>query len=385
MKNKKFFGPTIVITSSILLTIMLIAIRPEATPVQRQYVPPLVETLVIEPQNVQVTVKSQGEVIPRTEINLTSEISGRVLWTSEKLSEGATFSQGDTLLRLDPRDYELALIAAESNLSQSRVALSREQAESELAKTEWDRLGDGEASELALRKPQLAQAKALLAASEAAYEQASRNLDRSVILAPFPGRVRRKNTDMGAVVTPGTLLAVIYAIDYVEVRLPIANKDLTFLNIPFDGNLIEADKQPEVILSTDLGGNNYTWKGTIVRSEAEIDPRTRMLSVVARIPDPYAFSEKGIPLKVGLYVNAKIEGKKLRDIVILQRNVIHVNNMVWVMNEEGILSKRAINVIRQDENMAFVQGGLRFGDEILISRLGVIVDGMQVRTTLEGN
>ncbi len=151
MKNKKFFAPTIVIVSSILLAALLIAIRPEAKPMQRQYVPPLVETLVVTPQDIQVTVKSQGEVIPRTEINLTSEIAGRVFWTSEKLSEGATFSQGDTLLRLDPRDYELALIAAESNLSQAQLALSREEAESELAKTEWKRLGGGQASELALR------------------------------------------------------------------------------------------------------------------------------------------------------------------------------------------------------------------------------------------
>ncbi|MBH30403.1 MAG: efflux transporter periplasmic adaptor subunit [Candidatus Marinimicrobia bacterium] len=385
MKNKKFFGPTIVITSSILLTIMLIAIRPEATPVQRQYVPPLVETLVVEPQNVQVTVKSQGEVIPRTEINLTSEISGRVLWTSEKLSEGATFSQGDTLLRLDPRDYELTLIAAESNLSQSRVALSRERAESELAKTEWERLGGGEASELALRKPQLAQARAQLAASEAAYEQASRNLSRSVIFAPFAGRVRRKNTDIGAVVAPGSPLATIYAIDYVEVRLPIANKDLAFLNISLDGNLIPAVQQPEVVLSTNLGGKYYSWKGTIVRSEAEIDPRTRMLSVVARVPNPYAFSQEGIPLKVGLYVNAAIKGKKLRDVVILPRHVVHDQNLVWVKNKEGILTKREISIIRVDENKAFIGKGLNFGNEILISRLGVIVDGMQVRTNVGNN
>jgi RND family efflux transporter MFP subunit len=385
MKNKKFFAPTIVIVSSILLAALLIAIRPEAKPMQRQYVPPLVETLVVTPQDIQVTVKSQGEVIPRTEINLTSEIAGRVFWTSEKLSEGATFSQGDTLLRLDPRDYELALIAAESNLSQAQLALSREEAESELAKTEWKRLGGGQASELALRKPQLAQARAQLAASGAAYEQASRNLSRSVIVAPFSGRVRQKNTDIGAVVAPGSPLATIYGIDYVEVRLPIANKDLAFLNISLDGNLIPALEQPEVVLSTNLGGKNYSWKGTIVRSEAEIDPRTRMLSVVARVPNPYVFSQEGIPLKVGLYVNAAITGKKLRDVVILPRYVIQDQNMVWVKNKEGILTKREISIIREDENKAFVGSGLSFGNEILISRLGVIVDGMQVRTNVEDN
>ncbi len=207
----------------------------------------------------------------------------------------------------------------------------------------------------------------------------------SVIVAPFSGRVRQKNTDIGAVVAPGSPLATIYGIDYVEVRLPIANKDLAFLNISLDGNLIPALEQPEVVLSTNLGGKNYSWKGTIVRSEAEIDPRTRMLSVVARVPNPYVFSQEGIPLKVGLYVNAAITGKKLRDVVILPRYVIQDQNMVWVKNKEGILTKREISIIREDENKAFVGSGLSFGNEILISRLGVIVDGMQVRTNVEDN
>ena len=219
----------------------------------------------------------------------------------------------------------------------------------------------------------------MLAATEASYEQAKRNLDRSLITAPFPGRVRNKNTDVGAIVTPGTPLAIIYAIDYVEVRLPIANKDLAFLEIPFDGNLIKPEEQPEVIVSADLGGNSYEWKGTIVRSEAEIDPRTRMLSVVARIPNPYRLLSNSIPLKVGLYVNADIKGKKLRDVVILPRHVIYDKDLVWVTNKEGILSKREIQIIREDDDRAFIKEGLFFGDEILMTRLGVIIDGMQVR------
>ena len=379
MINKKKLIPGIIVVFSFILALILIGLRPEAVASKRQYIPPLVKTMMVEPTDIQVIVKSQGAVIPRTEINLTSEIAGRVLWVAEKLSDGATFSQGDTLLKLDPRDYELALISAQSNLSQARVALSREEAESELARQEWEKVGDGEASALALRKPQLAQAKALLAATEASYEQAKRNLDRSLITAPFPGRVRNKNTDVGAIVTPGTPLAIIYAIDYVEVRLPIANKDLAFLEIPFDGNLIKPEEQPEVIVSADLGGNSYEWKGTIVRSEAEIDPRTRMLSVVARIPNPYRLLSNSIPLKVGLYVNADIKGKKLRDVVILPRHVIYDKDLVWVTNKEGILSKREIQIIREDGDRAFIKEGLFFGDEILMTRLGVIIDGMQVR------
>ena len=115
------------------------------------------------------------------------------------------------------------------------------------------------------------------------------------------------------------------------------------------------------------------------RSEAEIDPRTRMLSVVARIPNPYRLLSNSIPLKVGLYVNADIKGKKLRDVVILPRHVIYDKDLVWVTNKEGILSKREIQIIREDGDRAFIKEGLFFGDEILMTRLGVIIDGMQVR------
>ena len=177
-----------------------------------------------------------------------SEVSGKIIWVSENFSSGGTFTKGDTLIKLDSRDYELALVTAESNLSQSKVALQREIAESNIAKQEWDKVSDGEASDLALRKPQLAQANAFFAASEATYEQAKRNLNRTSIVAPFDGRVRKKNTDLGAIISPGIPLGMIYATDYVEVRLPIANVDLSFLDIPLDGTLIELYKQPQVKL-----------------------------------------------------------------------------------------------------------------------------------------
>ena len=249
------------------------------------------------------------------------------------------------------------MVTAESNLSQSKVALQREIAESNIAKQEWDKVSDGEASDLALRKPQLAQANAFFAASEATYEQAKRNLNRTSILAPFDGRVRKKNTDLGAIISPGIPLGMIYATDYVEVRLPIANVDLSFLDIPLDGTLIELYKQPQVKLFSKIGNKTYEWTGKIIRSEAEIDPLSRMLSVVARVSEPYDRSINKIPLKVGLYVNANIFGKKFKNVYVVPRHVISNNNFIWTTNKEGILFQQQVDVLRTENDYAYINSG----------------------------
>jgi len=380
MNLKRFFIPIAIIGISIVGSSLLFMFKPKVIGGESKYVPPLVETIKVENQDVQILVKSQGEVIPRTEINLTSEVSGKIIWVSENFSEGATFIKGDTLIKLDSRDYELGLILAESNLSQSRVALEREKAESNIAKQEWDKVSSGEASDLALRKPQLDQANAFFAASKAAYEQAKRNLNRTSILAPFDGRVRKKNTDVGAIISPGISLGMIYATDYVEVRLPITNSDLSFLDIPLDGTLIQVSNQPKVKLFSKIGNKTYEWNGTIIRSEAEIDPLSRMLSIVARVSDPYNISRNEIPIKVGLYVNANIFGKKFKNVYVLPRHVISDNNYIWTTNTEGILSQKQVDVFRTENDNAYIKSGLNSNDEILITKLGFIINGMQIRT-----
>mgnify|MGYP003310334200 FL=1 len=228
------------------------------------------------PQTVNASIASQGVISPESALALLSELNSKVDWISPSMETGSSFSKGDTLLILDKRDYELALITAESNVLNAEVNLEREKAESDLASKEWKRVGAGAVSDLALRKPQLAQAKATLAAAQATLERAQRNLKRTVFIAPFDGRVRTKNVDPGATIFPGTALGNIYATESFEVRLPIADQDVPFMGLNFNGRKIPEEKQLDVELS--LG--NSILKGKVVRAEAEVDPMTRMLSIV---------------------------------------------------------------------------------------------------------
>jgi|TARA_B110000003_G_C16627408_1_gene525362 RND family efflux transporter MFP subunit len=372
----KKYTATSIIVASFALTMIMIFAKPSPKPVQNKFVPPVVETMNAIPQSFKVRINSQGTVVPRTEITLTSEIPGKIDFVSPQIQSGSSFDKGDTLLILDQRDFELALIAAQSSMYQAQVVYEREVAESEVAKKEWSNINGGKASSLALRKPQLDQAKAALAAAEANYQRALLNVERTFIRAPFKGRVRNEYVDIGMVVSPGIPLAQIYAIDMIEVTLPIAESDIKFLSIPLDGRVVSVSEQPSMVLTSTFAGLSQAWRGKILRSAAEIDSKTRMLSVIGQV-SVNSSKKSSIPIKVGMFVNATIEGKSFNDIYVIPREKVR-DGEVWVLNNEGILSKRNVSVLRYEKDKALISDGFEKGDKVLLTRLDVLVEGMKL-------
>ena len=372
-KYIKKYSPIIILVSSVILFVLMIKLKPEAEFQEPKIIPQLVETMVAYPSEVSAKISSQGTIRPEHEIFITSELSGKVAWVSESFLDGAGFRTGDTLMKIEKRDYELALISTESSLFQAKLALEREEAESNLASIEWKRVGKGDASSLTLREPQLAQARAVLAAAEAAYEQSKRNLERTSIIAPFDGRVRKKMLDLGTNLIPGARVADIYATASFEVRLPIADKDIPFLGIPLDGTSINSTNRPDVKLSTSYGGDELEINGSIVRSESEIDLKTRMISVIATIP----ISKSNTRFKVGMFVNAEIKGSSFPGVTVVPRSAVK-DDMIWVVIDQK-LRRKSVEVIRYEKDFAFISNGLNKNDRILITRLSSYVDGMPVR------
>ena len=371
---KKYIG-LIILVLSIVIAGILIKSRSVAVAEEKKVDIPYVKTMMIFPRTVKATIYSQGIIQPDSELNLLSELTSRVEWISSKMEPGSSFKKGDTLLLLDKRDYELALISAESQVLNAKVNLEREQAESELAKKEWKRVGAGSGSDLALRKPQMAQAKATYAAAEASLEQAKRNLSRTVFLAPFDGRVRNSKIELGTTVFPGTLIGNIYATNAYEVRLPIADQDVFFSGLEFNGKKIKDNKRLDVII---IQGNNQ-WPAKVVRTEAEIDPITRMMAVVAKIEnvDNQMYTT---PLAVGQFVQAKISGIELNRISVLPRSSVR-NESVWVVDKQMTMQNRSVEVIRNESEFALIGEGFETGDKLLTSRVSSLVNGLKV--TLE--
>ena len=333
----------------------------------------------VMPQPIQLTVHSQGTVVPNTESQLIPEVSGRVVWMSPALVNGGYFEAGQPLLRLEDNDYR-------STLDRARASLTRAEAEHEHARFEYQRLKSLEDKQLASRSQIENQLRAYrvqeaaLQDARAAFTQASRDLARTEIKAPFTGLVRQKSVDIGQFVNRGSPIATIYAGDQAEIRLPIADRQLAFLNLPVaHRGELPLEQQPSVTLTAEYAGRTLSWNGRVVRTEAQIDTSSRMVHVVARVDN----AEQAVPLNVGLFVNAEIEGLLVDDIVVMPRNALRNGNRVLVVDEENRLHYRTVDPLRLYRDEVLIQGGLEAGERVCISPLQTAIDGMAVQPIAE--
>ncbi|MEX2300334.1 MAG: efflux RND transporter periplasmic adaptor subunit [Bryobacterales bacterium] len=376
--------PLLVLAAGVFGALSMIAARqePEKRPVEVP--PPLVRVMEVQPKNVQLTVHAEGTVTPRTASDLVPEVSGRVMWASANLVVGGFLEAGEELLKIDPREYELAVVRARSAIAQAKTRLATEEQESAVAHKEWEALGEGEPADLTLRKPQIAEAQAALASAQAAREQAEYDLERTVLRAPYAGRIRSKQVDVGQFVSRGTSVARIYAVDVAEVRVPIADSELAFVDIPLayrDDESSQNEPGPRVTLRADFGGKEYTWQGRIVRTEGEIDPTTQMIQVVAQVNDPYGRGgQKGRPpLAVGMFVKAEILGNRSGNVYVLPRSVLRGENRILVVDENDRLYIRDVEVLRAESERVLVRSGLNPADRVVVSAVETAVNGMQVK------
>jgi RND family efflux transporter MFP subunit len=330
----------------------------------------------------QVWLKTQGAVQARTEITLVSEVRGKVMTVSDSFRNGGFFEAGDVFLEIDPRDYETAVVVAEAVLAQAELALAEEEASAEQARLDWSRLQrNDEASDLVLRKPQLKQASANVASAGARLANEELNLERTRITAPFAGRILSKNVDVGQYVATGNVLARIYAVDFAEVRLPLNERQLGFVEIPevYRGESSEPPAGAEVSLVSTLGADSYVWSGTVVRAEGALDSRSRQLFVIAQIDNPYGKQTDGRPpLKVGSFVQATIKGNLLEDVFVIPRKYFRKNEYVLAVDENDILRRRSIEVEWGDEENLAIRHGLEDGDRLCLTPLSFPVDGVTV-------
>ncbi len=372
----KWILPIVIVALAVLIVVALVASRPEVETAPRRVAPPPVRVLAVEPTSVELKVRSQGSVIPVTEADLVSEVAGNIVWVAESFEVGGFFDAGDVLLRLDRRDYELAVASARASVAPARVALTREEAEAEVAREEWEDLGEpGEPGPLVLREPQLDEARARVAAALANQARADLDLSRTAIRAPFAGRLRAKRVDRGEFVNRGMPLATIYSVDAAEVTLPVPDSELAFLDLPLGMELRGAG--PRVLLRAQFAGGRHEWEARIVRVGGEIDPATRMVNLIARVEDPYGAVRDRPPLSVGLFVDAEIVGRSVDSVFEVPRGALVGADRVWLV-EEDRLALRQVGILRSEPEVAVISDGLASGDRISLTILETAVDGMVV-------
>ncbi|MCB1661755.1 MAG: efflux RND transporter periplasmic adaptor subunit [Pseudomonadales bacterium] len=380
--TKKAIIPLIVLAVFIIVALLIFNNPPEA---KRSHLPSkpqlTVETLALKQAPYQVRLQSYGTVRPRIESQLVAQVSGQIVEVSPQFRNGGFFERGDQLVRIDSRDYEAEVNIAKAALISAEQLLAEEQARSEQALEDWRRLGNTtQASDLVLRKPQLQAAQAQVISAQSALDKVQLNLERTRILAPFAGRILNKQVDVGEVVSNNMPLASIYATDYVEIRLPLKNRDLDYIRLPesYRFNATQNNEPVAVTIYSDLVGDQI-WQGKIVRTEGAIDGTSRQLHVVAQIDDPYGAQATGKqPLKIGEYVTAQIQGIRLENALVIPNSSIYQGSYVYLV-EQGRLLRRNIEIAWQNDHEAIIQQGLITGDQLVLTPLGQVASGIPVK------
>jgi multidrug efflux pump subunit AcrA (membrane-fusion protein) len=194
--------------------------------------------------------------------------------------------------------------------------------------------------------------------------------------------------DIGRYVSTGTITASIYAVDVAEIRLPLPDDELAFLDLPLDyRGARRSAPGPKVTIRANFAGRAFEWDGRIVRTEGEIDPSTRMVHVVAEVRNPYGRGSdpNRPPLAVGMYVEAEIEGRLVEGVAELPRAALRGRDQVLVVDADNKLRFRTVDLLRATSTSILVRAGLEPGENVCLSPVETATDGMAVRIVDEDN
>lgn len=334
---------------------------------------------VITKKDISLKILTNGEVKPLNEINLISQVSGQIVEAADEFVDGGIIKAGSPLVWIDDRDYKLAVISAESRVAQASKFLEREIAESELAKNDWEELGLGEASPLTLRIPQLREAEAAEKAALADLEKAKLNLERTIVKLPFQGIIRQKKTGVGQFVGTGSILATAFSTEEVLIALPLTDTELSYLGLPLAYEEERPFSGPKVNFYSLVSNKKSEWEGRIVRTAGSIDPLTRLVYVYAEVINPY---QQSPPLAIGMFVDAVIEGKTIKNGFLVPNSAINNNSNIYVINTNDNLEIRKIEVLGTENDYVIIKGEISEGERVVVSPLNNAKEGMALKPIL---
>jgi RND family efflux transporter MFP subunit len=381
-RKKQLLLSIAMLAGSAAITGALYLNRPPTDIAEPVYAPVSVDVAEAVKQSLRIQVQAQGTVTPLQETSILSEVKGRVVEVAPAFNVGGFVLKDDILLRIDPRDYQTNLLRTQAAVESAESNLAQEKGRAQVALSEWKKLPRGsqrsqEAKDLYLRKPQLELAQAQLLAAMADLNTARDNLERTIIRAPYDALIRRKHSDLGQFVSGGSPLADIFSVESAEIRLPIPQSKLAYLELP--GLEGYAEGSP-IDLYTDVAGDVKHWTAQLHRTEGVFDERSRVLYTVARIEDPYGLHDPDKePLRVGTFVNANIEGREFTGIVTLPRYILRAGNLIWVVDESMHLRNRKVTILRTGGDLVYVSAGLDEGDLVSLTSLDSSFDGSLVR------
>lgn len=375
LRGLVFILPVLVIIAAVFGTVAMSGLKPEPEEKEEAVKAVPVLTARATQENVTLEVKSQGDVQPRTEIDVASQVGGRISYIAPQFIEGGIFKKGDLLVRIEPREYELRVTQARAEVAQAQTIITREESEALIAQRDWQELGRGGApTALTLRKPQMAEAQANLEAAKARLGEVELQLERTSIRAPFNGRVVSRDIDVSGFVSAGMTLGEIYADDVMDIRLPLTHEQLRRAGLSL-GYQAPKSGGIDVMLSANVAGEYSQWPAKIIRTDSRFNSENRVLFVYAELRNPF---EHAVPLAPGLFVEARIAGQALKDMVVIPRAALRGDDRVYVANADGTLSIKSVTAVSTDREKAVLGAGLVSGEAVITSPIRGVADGMKI-------
>jgi RND family efflux transporter MFP subunit len=369
--------PIGVVVGTFMMLGVLNATRPKPEKKDGPPNPIAVQVAQVETRDTRLSITVQGEARPRMQAALAAQVAGRIVWADPAFAEGGSFRAGQTLVRIDDADYRLAVIRANAQVAQAREGVAREEAEGVIARKDWETLGNGQPSPLALREPQLAQAKATLEAAQAQLRAAQLDLERASVRAPFTGRLMKKRANVGDYVGPGTPVADVFATDTMDVRVPLADGDLATLQTPVGFIASAARPGPPAHLTATVAGQERRWEGRLVRTEAAIDPQTRLLYGIVEVRDPFS-ARLPAPLAPGLFLSVTLDGARSETFLAAPRSALKRNEFIYVVKPDNTIDVRTVRAAQTTGSEVYFRTGVAAGERVVVSHLPSPRDGLKV-------
>jgi len=369
----------------------LVASKPQPERKERSDDGLVVEVRRVSSGDVPISVTGHGIVIPAEQIDIQAEVVGKVVWQSEKLIAGGRFRKGETLLRLDSRDYRLSARELAARVEHAEVALDIERGRKKVAEREWklldgSKFADAEGRARALREPQLRAAQNDLRAARAGHRRARLAVAKSLLRAPFNAVVVRESVGKGQLLSPGVPLASLVNTDTFLIQVAIPADRLSSIHIP--GLNARTGSGAEAIVRQDLGSETVERSGRVVRLLSDLDPDGQMARVVVEVEDPLGLTANAaargdLPLLLGAHVQVEIDAGRLERVVEVPRAALRNGSAVFVM-DEGQLDIRPVRVVWRTDESVFVKSGIEDGDELVTSRVAAPLEGMRLLTEAHG-
>ena len=378
----KLVLPAVIITTGVLFASHLIKNKPKS---QRQRPPHqarLVEVIPVERRDIPVTIEARGTVVPAREVDLKSQVAGKIISMNSKIIPGGLLEEGQNLIGIEPDDYQLIVRQRQSDIANAESYLKLEHGNQAIAKQEYDLLGEEISQhdrELVLRQPQLVSAQAALEAAQARLDQANLDLKRTRITAPFNAVVKDKYVDLGAMVSPSTPLVSLTGTDEYWIVVMVPENDLKWIQIPGrNGN-----QGSKVKIYNPSGWDDEEYReGQVLRLGSDLEEKGRRARVLISIRDPLALTVANAgkqPLLIDSYVRAEIEGHTVPSVVRLDREYLRDGDNVWILTPEGTLAIRPVKIVFPGKDAVLINNGIDPNDQIITTDLTAAVEGTLLR------